>query len=166
MQVGRHSDADNALQIKMRLSAKPDEKILAQFFYASLKKHPFSTLNEPTKPLIRIIYNLLDFNFSRKRILHYFSKIYLETWERLLFWIILAEEKPVGFIMVTWNEGKKRNNRAATIHDIYLLSEFCGKKIEEHAVTEILNFCDENNLRLGFPVNPEWKLFDNERKYI
>lgn len=151
------------LHVTMRLSAKSDEKILAKFFYDSLKTHPSSPFNEPAKPL-KIIEKLCDFDFSRKKILHFLSEKHLENWDELLFWLILNESIPIGFTMVMRADGKERNTRRAGIYDIYLLSEFRKKKIERQIVTKIYDFCDENDLKLGFSANPEWELFEEENK--
>lgn len=144
--------------ITMRLSTKSDEKMLAKFFCDCL-------INQQENP-DRIANKLLKFSFNfslvRNKILQKYPKELSRYWDELLFWIVLADEKAIGFSLISWNEREEKSSRKATIHEIYLLSEFRKKKIEDHIVTGILDFCNENNLRLSFPVNPGWQLFEEE----
>lgn len=156
MQVIQNAGASENPRITMRLSANSDEKILAKFFY--------DWLIVQQRKRIRLKEWLLNFNFIRKKILRFCSKEILKHWDKLLFWIILIDEKEIGFSALSWNESKEKSSRKATIHDIYLLPEFRRKKIEEHVVTKFYEFCDENNLRLGFSAKPEWELFEEENK--
>lgn len=155
MQAEKTVNARQISQITVRLSVDCDEKILAEFFY--------DWLNVQQERRVKIKEVLLNFNFIRKKILQFYSKEILRHWDKLLFWMISDDEKEIGFSAISWSDGKDKSAGRATIHDIYLLPEFRGKKIENYVVTKFYEFCDENNLRLGFSVNPEWGLFEEEK---
>lgn len=133
------------MNLELKDVKKADEKVLAKFFC--------ETLDPPTKQSWRI--HLLKFGFVRNKILKFISKAVLKHWDNLKFWLILADNDVAGFVMISWME---KDNRTATIHEIYLKPELRGRKIEKRVIELISDFCDKNKLRLGFGVKPEWEL--------
>lgn len=138
----------NFMEVELKIAEKSDEKILAKLLCEAL--------DPPSTNVWRK--HLLHFGFVRRKILRFFSKAMLEHWDKLKFWLILVNNNVVGFMTVTWKEASERNNRIATIHEIYLPKEFRGQNIENHVVKFIINFCVENELRLGYGVKAEWNL--------
>ncbi len=133
------------MAIEFKSAEISDEKVLTDLWIESF---------DPTRRV-----ELLQ-NFTKREIFHHCLREINQFWKFLHLWLILNDEKVIGYLFTSSSDAPyKKCNGKATIHEIYLMSQFRNHGIERQALYFFEEFCDERNLHLSFAIKPEWKLF-------